>query len=166
MSGLRFRQMLRTALFALLSLPAMPVQTQVQPDQHKLSTAEVASLRPVVRRDLRSLAATQSNDNYVSPADLDRLFRRCRFSRIDLGSLGPAVVVEELEFAGASNLSMINVYVPSGKSWRRVAVGEGFGPQVVPGGGGGPGLVYGWGEGVCNTTFHLYRYHEIGRAHV
>ena len=53
---------------------------------------------------------------------------------------------------------MLNVYVPDHGSFRRVAAGNGFGPQVVDRDGAPPDLIFGWTEGVCTVAYYRYHY--------
>lgn len=125
-----------------------------------LSKAEMRSLRPILLRDVRVAAATLYNDPRIKTKELNSSLQHCTFSKIKLGPLGTAVVVDWPAIPGAANSSMINVYLPEGKSWRKVAEGAGFGPRVVPRVQGIPDLVYGWTTGVCHATFNRYAYRK------
>lgn len=128
-----------------------------------ISQTEVARLRPVVLKDLTTLMARVDNDTPLA-ADVEVEFTRCQFTRVTLGSLGSAVVVEAQPGHGASNAAMLNIYVESHGTFRRILAGEGFGPEIIPGSKAVPDVIFGWASGVCHTTY--YRYHYNGEKYV
>lgn len=147
--------------FAQSQAPSSPVPKESLPEQSGISARELARLRPAVLRDLRKLLARIYN-NTPSAADLEDEFQRCHFTPFKLGTLGPAIVVEAEAGHGKSNAAMLDMYVPSQGSYRRIMEAAGFGPEIVPGPGTIPDLVFGWSSGVCHTKYYLYRY-ERGR---
>ena len=121
-----------------------------------VSAAELARLRPVVERDLREVLARAYNVVDPTAKDLDDEFKQCRFTRLTLGRLGTAVVVEH----GVTNKNeeMINLYVPSNGSYERVIAQAGFGPIVLRDSREVPDLVFGGTSGICQTSLMRYRY--------
>jgi hypothetical protein len=87
-------------------------------------------LCPVVLLDLKKLAATVDNDNDLDPEYLNDLWGQCRFSRVNLGSLGSAILIASNEGGGAANFGMLNLYLPDGNSYRRILAEAGFGPNT------------------------------------
>jgi len=124
-----------------------------------VSRAELIRLRPVVKRDLKELLNRVNNDGDPSAADLEDEFERCRFTPLRLGSLGPAILVEAAAGHGAgANATMLNVYVPTRTSYRRIIEEAGFGPAIMPGSSSVPDLVFGWKMGYCGSTLQRYHY--------
>lgn len=149
-------QWARAILCILLALaqPQFCSSTQAAPG---LSAHELARLRPVVMPDLRRLLVRVYNDN-PSAVDLEKEFQDCHFTQLKLGTLGPAVLVEAEAGHGKSNAAMLNIYVPSHGSYRRILEAAGFGPEVFRGPGPVPDLAFGWSSGVCYTKYYRYRY--------
>ncbi|HEX7158224.1 MAG TPA: hypothetical protein VF214_04390 [Edaphobacter sp.] len=139
---------------------APPSNTHGRPAKadQRISTGDLARLRPVVQQDLKTLLAHVYNDDNLSAADLEDEFQQCKFTPLALGALGPAVLVEAGVGHGMANATMLNIYVPSHGTYRRVAEAAGFGPRIVPGPERVPDLVFGWASGVCHATFQRYRY--------
>lgn len=121
-----------------------------------LSPAELAKLRPVVERNLKEVLARAYNDRDATAKDLDDEFKQCRFTRLKLGKLGAAVVVEH----GITNRNeeMINLYVPRNGTYERIIAQAGFGPIVLNGSRDVPDLVFGGASGVCEASLMRYRY--------
>ncbi|HEY6448761.1 MAG TPA: hypothetical protein VIY53_20065 [Acidobacteriaceae bacterium] len=158
---MRARCLLRLVVgcFCAAALPGAVLGQAAQAEAGAAITpAEKASLRPVVEIDLKKLLASMDNSSTPSQTGLDAEFAKCTFSRIDLGALGSAVLVDETDFSGATNQAMLDVYIRAGRSWRRIAEGEGFGPRVVANAGSVPDLVFGWTGGVCSASYTLLRY--------
>jgi hypothetical protein len=123
----------------------------------KISADELAKVRPVALPDLERLLQTIDNDK-PSAEDVENEFRNCQFTLVRLGRLGIAVVVEAQAGHGKTNAAMLNVYAPSGNSYRRIVEAAGFGPEIFPGSASVPDLVFGWASGVCHTQYERYRY--------
>jgi hypothetical protein len=139
--------------------PNQPSPTFGEPGN--LSAIELNRLRPVVTPDLAQLFARMDNRYTPNPADADAAadeFKNCRISRVMLGKLGSAIVVEAQAFSGMANAAMIDVYVASGKSYKRILQGSGFGPEVLPSLRPVPDVVFGWAGGGCQVTYERYRY--------
>lgn len=130
-----------------------------QQSKASIPSAELTRLRPVVLPDLKARLSSIYGEP-VSDADALQEFSRCKFSRLILGPLGPAILVEAAAGHGKSNAAMLNVYVPDHGSFRRVAAANGFGPQVMDRVGAPPDLIFGWTEGVCTVTYHRYHYEQ------
>jgi hypothetical protein len=147
--------------FAHPQTPSAPanksIHAEENPTEGKISKSEIERLRPAVLPDLRALMARVENDN-PSPADVDEEFRHCEFTLFKLGKLGAAVLVEAQPGHGKSNAAMLNLYVPSHGTFRRILAAEGFGPEIISGSKPVPDLVFGWSAGVCHTTFYRYHY--------
>jgi hypothetical protein len=124
-----------------------------------ITSAELTRLRPVALPDLKAFLSSIYGEP-VSDAAAAQEFRRCKFSRLILGSLGPAILVEASAGHGKTNAAMLYLYVPDHRSFRRVAAADGFGPQVMDRSGAPPDLVFGWNEGVCATTYYRYHYEQ------
>lgn len=127
-----------------------------------LSPDELARLRPVVEQDLKEVVKRVYNEDAPTPADLDEVFNGCRVAKFDLGKLGRAILVEGIGLP-APNMAMLNVYVPTKKSYRLVMAGTGFGPYVVPSKEGIPYLIFGGTVGA--GTEKLYRFHYSRTKH-
>jgi len=125
-----------------------------------MSAQELVRLRPIVMPDLKKLAATFENENEtdLDPAYLESLFQQCRFTRVALGSLGPAIPVESDLGGGMGNFGMLNIYLPAHGSYRRIIAEAGFGPKFLSTPGPVPDLVFGWAGGVCHATYSRYHY--------
>jgi hypothetical protein len=136
------------------SSPPPKESTQTEPG---FSRRDLARLRPVVLRDLRGLLRRVDNEN-PSGADVEDAFQRCQFTPLRLGTLGPAVLVEAEAGHGKTNAAMLNIYVSSYGSYRRIIEAAGFGPMIIRGPGSVPNLVFGWASGVCHTKYYRYRY--------
>ena len=135
-----------------------------QQSNPSIPSAELARLRPVVLPDLKARLAIIYGEP-ISDADAVQEFSHCKFSRLILGPLGPAILVEAAVGHGKTNAAMLNVYVPDHGSFRRVAAAEGFGPQVIDSNDAPPDLIFGWEEGVCAVTYERYHY-EKGQYNV
>jgi hypothetical protein len=135
-----------------------------QQSNASIPSAELARLRPVVLPDLKAFLSNIYREP-VSDADAVQEFSDCKFSRLILGPLGPAILVEASAGHGKTNAAMLNLYVPDHGSFRRVAAAQGFGPEVMDRNGAPPDLVFGWTEGVCTVTYHRYHY-EKGQYNV
>jgi hypothetical protein len=144
--------------FAQSQLPSSPTPKKSTQATPGISARNLARLRPVVLQDLRALVAGVYNIEDPSAAYLEEEFQRCQFTPLTLGTLGPAVLVEAQPGHGKTNASMLNIYLPSHGSYRRIVEAEGFGPEIVPGPKSIPYLVFGWSFGVCHTKSHRYRY--------
>jgi dienelactone hydrolase len=134
-------------------------------DEHmsrSVPAAELARLRPVVKRDLKPLMQRVWNIDNPSGAELENEFLHCHFTPLKLGSLGPAVLVEDNSDHGRESL-MINIYVPGNGSYNSLIKESGVGPIIVPGPGSAPDIVFGT-AGVCYSLWR-YRY-SSGRYHV
>jgi len=129
-----------------------------------IPSAELTRLQPVVLSDLKARLSSIYGEP-VSDADAVQEFSHCKFSRLILGQLGPAIMVEAAAGHGKTNAAMLNVYVPDHGSFRRVAAANGFGPQVMDRDGAPPDLIFGWTEGVCTVTYYRYHY-EKGQYNV
>jgi hypothetical protein len=125
------------------------------PANRSLSAGELIHLRKAVLPDLRKAVATQQNEPDVK--DVSEEFKECKITPIDLGALGPAVVVEWNPFK-APNASMINIYVPSGGAYRRIVASDGFGPYILPGPRPAPDILFGGTAGACHASYSRYRY--------
>ena len=106
--------------------------------------------------DLKELL-TQMNGEAPMPEELDQEFEACTFTALQLGKLGPAVLVQDLNFAGKSNLALINIYRPQNGEYKQLASGKGFvelldGPAEIP------DILYGWTLGVCHAMYYRLRY--------
>jgi len=93
-----------------------------------------------------------------SSADVAQEFRRCKVTPVKLGKLGIAMVVKEQPGNGATNAAMLNIYVSSHGTFRRILESEGFGPEIISGSKPVPDLVFGWAAGVCHATYYRYHY--------
>jgi len=124
-----------------------------------IPTVELTRLRPVVLRDLKAHLSSIYREP-ASDVDAAQEFSRCKFSRLILGPLGPAILVEAAAGHGKTNAAMLNVYVPDHGSFRRVASAEGFGPEVLDRDGAPPDLIFGWTEGVCTASYSRYHYEK------
>jgi hypothetical protein len=125
-----------------------------------VSAPELSRLRPIVMPDLKKLAATVDNENEtdLDAAYIESLFQQCRFTRLTLGSLGPAILVESDLGGGMGNFGMLNIYLPAHSSYRRILAEQGFGPKFLSAPGPVPDFVFGWAEGVCHATYSHYHY--------
>lgn len=145
------------AILCILVALAQPQFCSSAQADSGLSAHELARLRPVVMPDLRRLLARVYNDN-PSAVDLEKEFQDCHFTQLKLGTLGLAVLVEAEAGHGKSNAAMLNIYVPSHGSYRRILEAAGSGPEIFRGPGSVPDLVFGWSSGVCYTKYYRYRY--------
>jgi hypothetical protein len=135
------------------------------PDQ-VLSARELDRLRPVVVPDLKELLKRVYNIHAPSASDLDEEFKRCRVMRLQLGKLGPALLVED-PGPGGPNVPMLNVYLPTRKSYREIVRAIGFGPAIVSGPDSVPYLVFGTTIGAGQEKLYRYRYqHRSGKYQV
>lgn len=121
-----------------------------------LSADELSRLRPIVERDLKEVVKRVYNEDAPTVADLDQIFNGCRLIKFNLGKLGRAILVEGIGLP-VRNMAMLNVYVPTKKSYRVVVAASGFGPYLLPNKIGIPDLVFGGSSGL--GTEKLYRYH-------
>jgi hypothetical protein len=117
----------------------------------------MAHLRPVVEHDLRRLLQNLYGTT-PTKIEVDKEFTLCKFTRVNLGSLGEAVVVEAQPGHGVPNAAMLNVYARTKSGYRRVIEGAGFGPYVIPREDAPPDLVFGWTSGVCTARYNRYHY--------
>jgi hypothetical protein len=142
-----------------------PDARSLAPDQ-VLSARELARLRPVVEPDLKELFKRVYNEDAPTGASLDEEFKRCRVVRLKLGTLGPALLVEDPGLGGP-NSAMLNVYLPVRRSYRRIVAGIGFGPAIVSGPDSVPYLVFGATIGAGQEKLYRYRYqHRSGKYEV
>lgn len=155
----------RCLLFAVVvatsaSEGAVPAQERLpahaQPPSG-VSPGDLLRLRPAVLPDLKKAIAITLNQSTVSANQANREFRHCKFSAIQLGTLGAAVVVEWNPM-NAPNASMINIYAVEHGAYRRIAEGAGFGPDVLAGSHPIPDLVFGGAGGVCHSSYSRYRF--------
>lgn len=123
------------------------------------SRTDLMRLRPVLFRDLVPTAKLVYNDPDLRPADIEDAFLSCRFTPLRLGKLGPAVLVEWDGLSQVSNVAILNIYIPSSGSYRKIIAEEGFGPSIVPHVSSSvPDLLFGWASGVCHASFSRYSY--------
>ncbi|HEX7287705.1 MAG TPA: hypothetical protein VF532_16065 [Candidatus Angelobacter sp.] len=130
-----------------------------RPKQHNstgVSVRELARLRPVVKRDLKKVLQRTRNINTPSAAELENEFQQCRFTPLQLGRLGRAVLVQD-QSDGGKNVLLLNIYVPSRGSYRLLISEAGVGPLFLPGPGYAPDIIFGT-AGVC---YSLARYRYI-----
>ena len=133
-----------------------------QPTAPGVSISELRRLRPIVERDLSAVLERVWNVDKRTAADVENEFLQCRFTPLKLGSLGPAVLVEDNSDRGRNSL-MLNIYVPRHGSYRPLIKEAGTGPIFVPGPGSVPDIVFGT-AGVC-YSLSRYRY-LIGKYQV
>jgi len=150
-------------LLPLISL-APSAQTQSSPASEKQFTREVRltsrqleRLRPVVKKDLAELLKTVTNDTPTA-ADVEDEFLHSQFTPMNLGALGPAILLEARAGHGASNAALLTIYVPDKNSYRRIVKTAGFGPEFDKATSTIPDLIFGWASGVCHTTYQHYRF--------
>jgi hypothetical protein len=136
----------------LLAPPNANAQT---PQESGIPAQKISSLRSAVLPDLRKAVAKTLNMPGIK--DVDKQFKECTISPLQLGTLGSAVVVTWNPF-NAPNASMIAVYLPEGSRFRKIAQGVGFGPRILKTEG-IPDLMFGVAGGVCHATYFRYRYH-------
>ena len=146
-------------LFALAVVLADATTASGQQSNASIPAAELTRLEPAVLPDLKARLSTIYGKP-ISDADAAQEFSRCKFSRLILGPLGPAILVEAAAGHGKTNAAMLNVYVSDHGSFRRVATADGFGPQVMDRDGSPPDLIFGWTEGVCSVTYYRYHYEK------
>ncbi len=151
-------------MFAWAVLLADGTAASGQQSNASIPAAELTRLRSVVLPDLKT-SLTSIYGERVSDAEAVQELSRCKFSRLILGPLGPAILVEASAGQGKTNAAMLNVYIPDRGSFRRVVAANGFGPQVMDRTGAPPDLIFGWTEGVCTVTFYRYHY-ERGKYDV
>lgn len=150
---------LTTALLfaALVVVPADAAAPFAQQSNSSIPNGELARLRPVVVPDLKAFLSRFDGEP-VSNADAVQEFRRCTFTRLNLGTLGRAIVVEAAAGHGNQNAAFLNVYVREHESFRRLLTAAGFGPEVNERKGAPPDLIFGWTEGVCTAKYYRYHY--------
>lgn len=149
----------RLLLFAWAVALANATTAFGQQSNSSITSAELTRLKPVVLPDLKARLSSIYGEP-VSDADAVQEFSHCKFSRLILGPLGPAILVEAAAGHGKTNAAMLNVYVPDHGSFRRVAAADGFGPQVMGRDGELPDLIFGWTQGVCTVTYYRYHYEK------
>jgi hypothetical protein len=133
-----------------------PAQAAAPPPANRsLSAGELIRIRKAVLPDLRKAVAIQQNEPDVK--DVSEEFKECKITPINLGALGPAVVVEWNPFK-APNASMIDIFIPSGGAYRRIVASDGFGPYILPGPRPAPDLMFGGTAGACQASYSRYRY--------
>ena len=142
---------------------AVPVLSP-KPDKAErsgVSRDELVRLRPTLMRDLKKLVERVYSQDRPSAADLQDEFFRCQFTPLRLGTLGPAIFVED-DGLGGPMAPMLNIYIPDHGSYRKIIEGAGFagGPTMISRGPAGsvPDLVYGGGTGACSAKYYRYRY--------
>jgi hypothetical protein len=126
-----------------------------QPTAPGVSISELRRLRPAVERDLRAVLNRVWNVDKPTAADVENEFLQCRFTPLKLGSLGPAILVEDNSDGGRNSL-MLNIYVPRHGLYRPLIKEAGTGPIFLPGPGSVPDIVFGT-AGVC-YSLSRYRY--------
>jgi len=144
------------ALAAFLAIASPPARGQ-QSDRAAVSAADRASLFPVVYPGLKPAVVTLDNSP-VTRQDVADEYKNCRFSHVDLGALGLAVVVEWNPMS-APNANFIGVYIRRLGAWHKLVVNSGFGPTIISGPQPIPDLVFGGnGGGVCQSEYFRFRY--------
>ena len=148
----------RLSLIAILIFLALgsAVITSAQ-ETAPLSPKQKALLRPAVKRDLSALLQSLLNEAPTA-AEVAKEFDRCKFTLLNLGPLGEAVIVEAQPGHGMTNAAMLNVYVQTASGYRPVIKSQGFGPYVLPRRDAPPDLVFGWASGVCTAKYYRYHY--------
>jgi hypothetical protein len=153
----------------LIAVTALPFYSRAQigaPEEkiptpaEVLNSRELSRLKPIVERDLQEPLKRAYNLEHLSQADLDEQFARCRITRLKLGKLGEALLVEGVD-VHSRNEPMINVYVPTPTSYRLLIAESGFGPELVPSRSGIPFLIFGGTSGP--GTELLIRFHYSPR---
>jgi hypothetical protein len=134
-------------------------QRVVQSKPTSMSHGDLMRLRPAVLGDLKSAVAFASNKDAPEDSEVERQFKLCKFTQLNLGALGAAVLVE-WNPQGAANAQMLNVYVLRDGAYERLFASDGFGPIVLAGGRPVPDLVFGWTEGVCHANYYRYRFQD------
>ena len=142
--------------------PVWSMPSPDKPDPH-ISATDLTRLRPVVLQDLKEVFVNVYNIRTPTEKDLTDEFKQCRFKLLHLGTLGPAILVED-EGIGGRNVPMLDIYVPAHESYRKIVSGSGFGPMILPGTKAIPDLVFGGSEGACYST--LVRYHYNGKEYL
>lgn len=123
------------------------------------SRRDLVLLRPVLLRDLIPTIKLVDNEPKPSASDVQDAFLSCRFTPLSLGQLGPVVLVEwDGGFTGSINVPMLNIYIASGGSYRKIIEEGGFGPGIVPRANSAPDLLFGSTSGVCHATITRYRF--------
>jgi hypothetical protein len=111
--------------------------------------------------DLRNAIAIFSNKEAPDASEVDRQFKQCNFTAVNLGTLGTGVLVEWNPLK-APNAQLLNIYVYREGSFERLLSSVGTPPTFVPGIRSVPDIIFGWTEGVCQARYSRYRY-EGGR---
>jgi len=140
-------------------------QTQDSQDTNKpfvrvvpLTAKQLKLLRPVVERDLKPFLKTFLNDE-PDAAAVEEEFLQSQYTPMNLGALGPAILVEAHSGQGATgNSALVNLYVPSHGSYRRIISTAGWGPEIGDEKRAVPDLIFGWASGVCHATLQRFRY--------
>jgi hypothetical protein len=161
-----------TLLFVVTDIPlfsrAQPIQSsekEFPAPAQVLSSKELAGLRPIVEHDLKGPLKRAYNEDDLNQAELDDQFNRCRITRLKLGKLGEALLVEGVD-VHSRNEPMINVYLPRRNSYRLVLAGSGFGPEVVPNRSGIPYLIFGGTSGPGSEVLIRYHYDQSKTTYV
>ncbi len=125
---------------------------------HGFSRGDLMRLRPVLLRDLIPSLKIVYNDPSPSFDDINTAFLSCDFTPLRLGKLGSAILVE-WKGNGGVNVPLLNIYIPSVNSYRKIIDSGGFGPGIVPRRGSPvPDLLFGATSGSCHATINRYRY--------
>jgi hypothetical protein len=124
------------------------------------SREDLMRLRPILLRDLVPSLKLVYNDPNPSSADVEDAFLNCSFTPLRLGKLGRAVFVEWKGNSGL-NVPMLDIYLATDRSYRRIVDAGGFGLRIVPTPDSMiPYLVFGGGGGVCANMYTLFAYRE------
>jgi hypothetical protein len=124
-----------------------------------VSRAELEHLHPAVFKDLKTLISGLANDPNPSAKYVEEEFLRCKFTPLKVGNLGRAILVEGAPGHGATNATMLNIYLPEHGSYRRILEAAGFGPAAT-GEAAIPDLVFGWTFGVCHAKYYRYTFNK------
>ncbi len=159
MRRVSFRSPLSAVLLLFLIVGCVHTQSSLDsrntlPD---ISRAEFKQLRPVVFNDLKALIARVENEPSPTPKNIEEEFLRCKFTPLQLGTLGRAILVEGEPGHGATNATMLNIYLPEHGSYRLILQAGGFGPRAT-GDSSIPDLVFGWASGVCHAKYYRYTF--------
>lgn len=136
-------------------LPRQGQESSNKGTREALSPSDLMRLRPAVLPDLTKLLQ-QLDGESPNAADLEQEFLNCRFRPLQLEHLGSAVLVEDV--GSGTNSSMLNIYLRTGNSYRRVIAASGFGPMVLAHAGSPPDIVFGWTEGASRAVLWRWRY--------
>jgi len=137
--------------------PSTPANS-IKAKSGSFSRSDLLRLRPVLMRDLIPIFKLVYNDPNPNSADIQEAFLSCQLTPLKLGKIGSVVLVEWRGMGGV-NVPMLNIYVSTGRSYRKIIDAGGFGPSIVPRTGSSvPDLLFGGTSGVCHAELNRYRY--------